>query len=208
MCILGVLGIDYSRTCDLFPIGWSFYSFRCNNTCWDWHFPIWDDITKCPNHVIISCSFLGPTLGKPNGSILSLVVIFFGKLPTRVKVFLIFSRCSFEYRVNTFSFMCGSRGKRLVISSSYHAIIPLLSTHFLTTPHTHFGLPHPIISHLSWCHYDITIDNLGTHLFWCPSRSEHTTTRNTFRNIVVAIVLENGTHVQKEVSHLFLRHTQ
>jgi hypothetical protein len=48
------------------------------------------------------------------------------------------------------------------------------------------------------------MDDLGTHLLQCPCESEHTTTHNTFWDIVVAIALENKTHVQREVSHLFL----
>jgi hypothetical protein len=31
---------------------------------------------------------------------------------------------------------------------------------------------------------------------------------DTLRNIIGGIVLESGTHVQREVSHFFLRHTQ
>jgi hypothetical protein len=66
----------------------------------------------------------------------------------------------------------------------------LSSAHFFITLCTHLGLPHPIIAHLSQCHYGHTIDNLGTHFFWCPYRSEWTTTHNTLQDIVAAIPLE------------------
>jgi hypothetical protein len=39
---------------------------------------------------------------------------------------------------------------------------------FLTTLHTHLGLPHPIVAHLSWCQCGHTIDDLGTYLLQCP----------------------------------------
>jgi hypothetical protein len=45
---------------------------------------------------------------------------------------------------------------------------------------------------------------LGIHLFCCSCESERTAIHDTFQDIVVAIALENGTHVQREVSHLFL----
>jgi hypothetical protein len=41
----------------------------------------------------------------------------------------------------------------------------LSSTHFFTTLRTHFGLPHPIVAHLSRCQCGHTIDDLGTQLF-------------------------------------------
>jgi hypothetical protein len=84
----------------------------------------------------------------------------------------------------------------------------LLSAHFLTTLHTHLGLLHPIVVHISRCHYGHTIDDLGTHFFWCPWRSEHIVTHNTLQDIVTAIALESGAHVQREISHLFFRHTR
>jgi hypothetical protein len=42
----------------------------------------------------------------------------------------------------------------------------------------------------------------------CPYGNERTIAHDTFLDIVVAIVLESGAHVQREVSHLFPRHTQ
>jgi hypothetical protein len=82
----------------------------------------------------------------------------------------------------------------------------LSSAHFFIELNTRLGLPHPTMAHLSWCHCGHAIDDLGTHLLWCPCGSECTTIHNTFQNIVAIIALENGTHVQKEVSHLFPHH--
>jgi hypothetical protein len=84
----------------------------------------------------------------------------------------------------------------------------LSPTHFFTTLCTCFGLPHPMVAHFSWCQCGHAIDYLGTHLLWCLYESEDTTTHDTFRVIIIVIVLVNGTHVQREVSHLFLHHTQ
>jgi hypothetical protein len=41
-------------------------------------------------------------------------------LLTWARVCFDYNRCSFKYCTNTFSLMCRSRGKRLVINSSYH----------------------------------------------------------------------------------------
>jgi hypothetical protein len=38
--------------------------------------------------------------------------------------------------------------------------------------------------------------------------NEHTTTHDMLQNIIATIVLENGAHIQKEISNLFLHHTQ
>ncbi len=69
-------------------------------------------------------------------------------------------------------------------------------------------MPHHIVAHISQCKCGHTIDDLGTHLLWCSCESECTTAHNTLQNLVVIIVSESGSHVQKEVSHLFLHHTQ
>jgi hypothetical protein len=61
---------------------------------------------------------------------------------------------------------------------------------------------------ISHCQCGHTIDYLDTHLLWCPSRNECTTAHNTFHNVITAIALKSGTHVQREVSHLFPRQTQ
>jgi hypothetical protein len=86
-------------------------------------------------------------------------------------------------------------------------IFHLSLAHFLITLRTRLGLPHPIITHLSQCQCGHTIDNLGTHLLQCPCKSERIVAHDTFWDIVTAIILESGTHVQREASHLFLCHT-
>jgi hypothetical protein len=87
-------------------------------------------------------------------------------------------------------------------------IFHLSPSHFLTTLCTCFGFLHLLISHLSWCQWGHTIDNLGTHLVWCPCRNEHIVAHDPLWDIVITIILESGTHVQKEVSHLFPYHIQ
>jgi hypothetical protein len=121
--IHGVLGIYYSYTCHSFPIGWSLYSFGCSSTCWDWHFLVMDNTTRCSSHVTPSCLLSSPTLWELNGLVLSLVVGFFGRSPTRVGVCFAYNKFFFKYRVSMFPLMCKSRGKHLVISSSYHTCI-------------------------------------------------------------------------------------
>jgi hypothetical protein len=64
------------------------------------------------------------------------------------------------------------------------------------------------MAHLSRCKWDHIIDDLNTHLFQCPCENEHTIAPNTFWDNVATIVLKNGAHVQREVSHLFPHHTQ
>jgi len=44
-------------------------------------------------------------------------------------------------------------------------------------------------------------------LFQCPCGNEHTITHNTLWDIATTIALESGTHVQREISHLFPHHT-
>ncbi len=38
--------------------------------------------------------------------------------------------------------------------------------------------------------------------------NEHTTTHDMLQNIIATIVLENGAHIQKEISNLFPHHTR
>jgi hypothetical protein len=47
-------------------------------------FPRSNSITKCLSHVTLGCSFLGHTLQKLNGLVLSPIVGFFSRLPTRI----------------------------------------------------------------------------------------------------------------------------
>jgi len=82
----------------------------------------------------------------------------------------------------------------------------LSSVHFLRALCTYLALPHPMVAHLSWCECDHIIDDLSTHLLRCPSGNERITTHDKFKDPVAIIVLESGTHVQREVSHLFFHH--
>jgi hypothetical protein len=67
--------------------------------------------------------------------------------------------------------------------------------HFFLVSHTHPSLPHSIVAHLSHCKCGHTIDDLYVHLLQFPFKNEHTTTHDIFQNIVVIIVVENGTHI-------------
>ncbi len=78
-----------------------------------------------------------------------------------------------------------------LITLTFH----LFSTHFLTTLRTHLVLPHPMVAHLSRCQCGHAIDDLGTHLLWCPCGGEHIATHNTFGATIIIIALESGTHV-------------
>ncbi len=84
----------------------------------------------------------------------------------------------------------------------------LSPTHFFTSLHTHLGLPHPTMVHFSRCQCGHTINDLGTHLLRCPYKNERTIAQNTLRDVIATIALENGAHIQKEVSHVFLHQTQ
>jgi hypothetical protein len=75
------------------------------------------------------CVFSHPTLWEPSDSVLPLVASFFGGSVTRVGVCFPSSRHFFGYHASTFSLMCGSRGKCLVINSSYHT-----NTSFIISP--------------------------------------------------------------------------
>ncbi len=97
-----------------------------------WHYEIL-------NLVTLDCLLLGPTLWRFNGSILSLVVSFFGGSLTRAEVCLAPSKRSFRYHANTFLFMCRSRGKHLVINLFYHTYISFILNPFLYS-----------ITYLSW----------------------------------------------------------
>jgi hypothetical protein len=156
-----------------------------------------------PNHL-----FSGHTLWKSNGSILSLVASFFRKSPTWVGVCFPFNRCSFRYHASTFSFMCRFGVGVWLLFHPTTLAFHLSPTHFLTTLHTHLGLQHPMVPHLSRCQCGHTIDDLNTHLLQCPCGSEHIITHDTLWDTIVIIILENGAHVQREFYHLFPCHTQ
>ncbi len=84
----------------------------------------------------------------------------------------------------------------------------LSKAHFFTTLCIHLGLPHLIVAHLSWCQCGHTIDDLGIHLLWCPCGNECKAVHDIFQDIIAAIILESGTHVKREVSHLFPCYTK
>jgi hypothetical protein len=110
--------------------------------------------------------------------------------------------------MRTYIYSCAiPRASTWLLTCPTTLVFHLSLAHFLTTLHTRLGLPHFSMAHLSQCKCDHIIDNLGTHLFQCLYRNEHTTTHNTFWDNVATIFLESGTHVQREVSHLFPRHT-
>ncbi len=124
------------------------------------------------NYVTPSCPFSSPTLWEPSDLVLSLVTSFFGRLHTRAKICLTFNKFSFRYHMNMSSFMCKSRGRRLVISSSYH-------TYFSSIPNPfRYRTMYP--SWLVASYYGHTIDNLSTHLLQCSCDSEHIIAHNTF----------------------------
>ncbi len=129
--IFGMLNIDHSCICHSFLTRWSPYSFGCTNTCWDWHFLIIDGNIRYLNPITLGCPLSSPILWKPSGSVLSLIVGFFGRLFTWARVCFIFNRCSFKYHVSTSSFMCRSKGKHLVINLSYHTRISFIFNPFL-----------------------------------------------------------------------------
>ncbi len=74
--------------------------------------------------------------------------------------------------------------------------VPILDCHILQLPT------------FSRCQCGHTIDNLGTHLFRCPCENERTIVHDTFQGSIVAIALENGPHIEREVSHFFPCHLQ
>jgi len=191
----------------LFPIGWLPYSPRCSSTCWDRHFLVPNGIMRCPSHVIPGCLLSCPTFWELNGLVFTLVTSFFGESLTWTWFCFLSSRHSLRYCASTSLFMHKSRGRHLGISSSYHTSISS-SAQFCTTLWTCLGLSHLIVAHLSWCQCGHTIDDLCTHLLWCPCGSECIVAHDTFWDTIATIILENGTHVQREVSHLFPHHTQ
>jgi hypothetical protein len=127
-------------------------------------------------------------------------------LLTRTKVCFIFNRCSFKYCVSMSPLMYRSKGRCLVISSFYHTNISfIINSFFYNTMYSSWIITSyncPLFTVL----VNYTIDNLGTHLFWCPCGNERTTVHDTFRDTIVAIALESEAHVEREVSHFFPCH--
>jgi hypothetical protein len=140
-------------------------------------------------------------------SILSLVVSFFGKILTWIRVCLAFSRHSFGYHASMFPFTCGSRGRRLFISSSYDTYISFIisplfyNTMYLFWLGTSYGFP--FFMALVWSYHWQSRYPFALVPLW-----EWTYDNPWYvLDIIVTIALENGIHVQREVSHLFPRHT-
>jgi hypothetical protein len=112
----------------------------------------------------LRCPFSCPTFWERGGLVLPLIVGLFGGSLTRVGVCFCSNRHSFEYHANTSPFMCGFKGRRLVINSCYH-----ISILFIIDPLFHsimylFWLATSYNVHLSRCQCGHTIDDLGTHL--------------------------------------------
>jgi hypothetical protein len=63
-----------------------------------------------------------------------------------------------------------------------------------------------MVAHLSQCYYGDTVDNLHTHLLWCPYGNAHTIAHDTFQNTITTIVLESGAHVSQCLPPLPLPH--
>jgi len=139
------------------------------------------------SHVTLGYLLSDPTLWGLSDSILSPIIGFFGKSPTRARICFSSSRCSFKYHVNTFLLKCGFKGKCLVISSSYHTCILFILNPF---PYN--------ITYMSWLatSYDcpsFTMLVLSYH-WWSkypfvsmPCESECITTHNTFWDIVITL---------------------
>jgi hypothetical protein len=100
------------------------YFKKCSTICWNWHFFVLDSNTRCLSHVTPRCSLSCPTFWEPSGSILPLVVGFFGGSLTWTRVCFPSIRCSFGYHASTSLPMC--KGKCLVISLSYHTSISFI----------------------------------------------------------------------------------
>ncbi len=173
-----MLGTNHFCTYHSFAIGWSPYSFGYNNTCWDWYFLVLDDIMKYMSHVTPSCPLSCPTFRKPSDSILSPITCFFGRSPTWARICITSNKCSFKYRANTFSFMCKSRGRCLIINSPYHTCIssifnpfPYITTYMFCLA-TSYGCPFVTMSMWS-CHWRFRYP-----FFWVPLWGEHITTPN------------------------------
>ncbi len=84
----------------------------------------------------------------------------------------------------------------------------LSSPHFFITFRIHLNITHPTILHLSRCRCGHTIDDLNIHLLYYLCNNERIATHDTFQDTIVIIMLKNGAHVQREVSHFFPHHTR
>jgi hypothetical protein len=118
-----------------------------------------------------------------------------------------FSKHTFEYCANTSSIRCESKGRHLVISSSYDTYILFILNLFsynityLYWLATSYNSPFFMLS--MWLYhwqsmYPFTSMPLQK---WTYNSPQHTS------KCCCSIALESGAHLQKEVSHLFPRHT-
>jgi len=152
-----MLGIDFFCTCHLFPTWWSPYFLGCNNTCWDWHFPVPNSTTKDLNIVTPSCLLLGPTFWNPSGLVLSPIVGFFGRSSTQAWVCFAFSKCSFKFYVSMSLLLCMCKGRCVVINSSYHICISFIFSPFPynTTYSSWLATPYssPSFTMLMWSYH-------------------------------------------------------
>jgi hypothetical protein len=193
--ILRMLGFVRSYTYHLFLIGWSPYSFGCNNTCWDWHFYVPNNTTRCQSPFTPSCLFLGPTLWKPSGLVLPPVVGFFGGSFTWAVLCLSFSKRSFKYHANTSPFMYRSRSSCLVISLSYHTCISfilswlLYNTMYLSWLATSYSCPS--FTMLMWSYHWRFKYPFAFVPLWKWTYNNPWYTLDT----IAFITLESGTHV-------------
>jgi hypothetical protein len=102
--------------------------------------------------------------------------------------------------------MCKSKGKRLVINLFYHTNIS-----FIISPFS-YNIMYPSWLATSYNYAPFMMSMWSYH--WqsrytfasVPLWEWHTIAHNTFWDIVATIVLENKTHVEREVSHLFPCH--
>ncbi len=78
---------------------------------------------RCPNHVTLSCPFLGPTLWEPMVQSYPQLQISLANHLHKQEFASLLIKNFFEYCARTSMFMCESKGRHLVINSSYHTYI-------------------------------------------------------------------------------------
>jgi len=104
------------------------------------------------------------TLWKFTGSILSLVVSFFGKSLKWAKICQLLVNVPLDIMWAYFRSCASPRVGAWLLIYSTTSTFHLSSIHFLITLHTCLSLPHSIVAHLSQCKCGHTIDNLSTYL--------------------------------------------
>jgi hypothetical protein len=163
--IFWMLGFDHSCICHLFPTRWSPYFFRYNGTCWDWYFSVLVGIMVYPNFITLGCSFLSPSLWKSYVIVVSSFTLFFDEF------------CLHEQKFSTFLvdvplnvMWTGFQSCASLVVNAWlltHPTTPtfhLFFIHFLTLLHTHFGLLHCTITHISHCQCGHSTNGLRIHL--------------------------------------------